>query len=132
MSSDPESQPTCGHGLAANAALPARFGELFAATAEVLERHIRALDPDDPASAPEREAYDVLARSHRALAGMAADLARRMESFRDLPMARHDVTAMVGPGSQAEAFAHVVALERALLAFLAEKVAADESLAGGS
>ena len=37
-------EPTCGRGLAASAALPGKIAELSAALAEVLERHMKALD----------------------------------------------------------------------------------------
>jgi hypothetical protein len=38
---------TCGEGLAARSVLPAKFGELLAAQARILEAHVRALDPED-------------------------------------------------------------------------------------
>jgi hypothetical protein len=65
----PDDQPTCGKGIAANAVLPAKLAELTAATAEVLERHTKALDLTDPAAREEREAYVALVRAHRAIAG---------------------------------------------------------------
>jgi len=48
-----EQQPTCGQGLAHNAAPPAKLAEVFAAVAEVLEIHLTALDPKDKGSRPE-------------------------------------------------------------------------------
>ena len=37
-------QVTCGQGLAANAVIPAKLGELIASMAEILEVHTKALD----------------------------------------------------------------------------------------
>src|ERR671935_3226006 len=60
-----DNQPTCGKGLAANAALPAKLAELVAARAEVLERHTQALDLTDPNARHELDAYTALARAPR-------------------------------------------------------------------
>jgi hypothetical protein len=122
--------PTCGKGLAANATLPARFSDLIAATAEVLERHTRALDPTDPAASAELEAYNSLVRAHRAVAADLARLADQMASYRDLPMAPHDMAVMMDPAGQTEAFQRLVALERETLALLTERVAQAEQMLG--
>ena len=55
-------EPTCGRGLAASAALPGKIAELSAALAEVLERHMKALDLSDEHSRREHALYDRLAR----------------------------------------------------------------------
>ena len=121
-------QPTCGKGLAANAVLPAKLAELTAATAEVLERHTRALDLTDPAAREELDAYTALVRVHRTIAGQLASLAQQMAGYRDLPMGRHDETAMADPKGQAEAFQRFVAIERELLALLSAKVEEEDQL----
>ena len=67
MASD--DQPTCGKGLAANAVLPARLGELMAARAEVLERHMKALDPTEPTALYNLAAANEKLLNHRAARG---------------------------------------------------------------
>ena len=116
MASD--NQPTCGQGLAANADLPARLGELLATRADVLERHMRALDPADPAARPELDAYAALAGAHRAIAAQLSQLADQMASYKGLPMAAHDMQVMTDPRGQAEAFQRFIALERELVSSL--------------
>jgi hypothetical protein len=113
---------TCGEGLAANAVLPAKLAELMAAQAEVLKRHIRALDLTDAAAQKELDAYTKLERAHRDVAGELADLAEEMASYRELPMGRHDMTVMSDPNGQMEAFRRFVAVERELLALLQAKL----------
>jgi hypothetical protein len=56
MDTHTDDQPTCGHGLAGNAVLPAKLAELMAAQADVLERHTLALDPSDLHARRELEA----------------------------------------------------------------------------
>jgi hypothetical protein len=119
---------TCGEGLAANAVLPAKLAELVAAQAEVLERHTRALDLTDAAAQKELDAYTKLERAHRDVAGELADLAEEMASYRELPMARHDMTVMSDPKGQMEAFRRFVAVERELLALLQTKLGGEEEL----
>lgn len=123
-------EPTCGKGLAAQSALPAKLAALTAATAEVLERHTRALDLSDPAAREEFEAYQALVRRHRAIASDLADLAQRMAGYRDLHMGRHDERVMADPAGQAEAFRRVLAIQRELLALLHAKVEEGERLLG--
>ena len=127
---EPDNTPTCGKGLAANAALPARIGELLGATAEVLERHTAALDRTEPAGRAELEAYTALVGAHRAIAGELASLAQQMAGYRDLPMARHDEAVMADPAGQAAAFQRLVAVERELLELLRARVESDEQLLG--
>ena len=54
-SADPE-EWTCGKGIAANAPLPAALGKLASAQGQVLQVHMRALDPSDPAAKPAEKA----------------------------------------------------------------------------
>ena len=130
MASARDDEPTCGKGLAANAVLPAKFAELIAATAEVLERHTAALDASDPHAAAEREAYTTLVDAHRAIAKSLSELAQSMTSYRDLPMARHDPAIMSRPDGQNAAFQQLVAIERELQDLLRTKLVQDEHLLG--
>jgi hypothetical protein len=50
-------QMTCGQGLAANAAIPAKLGELIASMAEILEVHTKALDLGDENAREENGAF---------------------------------------------------------------------------
>ena len=109
---------TCGEGLAANAVIPAKLGELVAATAEVLERHVKALDLQDTHSKVEADAYAKLVKSHRSIADHLDKLAAEMTQYRDLPMGRHDEKVMMEPGGQIEAFQRRKAVERDLAALL--------------
>jgi hypothetical protein len=130
MTTEPDDQPTCGKGIAASAALPAKVGELIAATAEVLERHTRALDLTDPAAREERDAYVALVGAHRDVAGALDRLARQMAGCRDLPVARHDEAAMAAPDGQGAAFERYVAVERELVTLLTAKLQEDEQMLG--
>src|SRR5688500_9584571 len=126
-----DEQWTCGKGLAASAGLPAELAELMAATAEVLERHTKALDSSEPAGRREQAAYASLVEKHREVAGKLRELAGEMEGYRDLPMASHDMAVMQDPQGQAEAFGRVVAIERELVELLGEKVKEAEQMTGG-
>jgi hypothetical protein len=127
---EPGDTPTCGTGLAANAALPAKLGELLGATAEVLERHSAALDRTEPAGRAELEAYTALVRAHRAIARDLAALAQQMAGYRDLPVARHDEAVLADPAGQAAAFERLVAVERELLELLRARVEEGEQMQG--
>jgi hypothetical protein len=122
-----DDQPTCGKGLAANAVLPAKLAELLAAQAEVLERHTRALDPTDASARIEFDAYQRLGRVHREAASKLSSLAEAMESYRDLPMGRHDMAVMTDPKGQMEAYRRFVAIERELFALLQTTLKAEEA-----
>lgn len=125
---DDSGEATCGHGLAAGADLPQRLGVLLAARAEVLARHTRALDGNDPDGRRELEAYVELARRHRAVAADLLALATEMRAYRDLPPARHDLGVMTAPAGQTAAFREFVDLERELVAYLTEQLTADERM----
>jgi hypothetical protein len=94
----------------------------------VLERHIGALDGNDPNGRREHEAYSDLVGRHRAAAAELLALATQMRSYRDLPMAEHDVDVMMAPNGQMAAFREFVDLERELVAFLAVHLEADEEM----
>ncbi len=125
---DDKDRQTCGQGLAANADLPAKLGELMAAQAEVLERHTGALDTSDPNAKREVDAYTSLVLGHRNVAGALRNLAQEMRSYRDLPMGRHDWAVMADPKGQMEPFRRFVAAERDLVALLQAKLPAEEEL----
>jgi hypothetical protein len=109
---------TCGIGLAEHGALPSALSALLAAMADVLEHHTRALDPEEAAGAVEIAIYKHLASEHRDLAARLELNAHRMESHRDLPMARHDARALTDERARA-GFARYVAAEEALAGLLA-------------
>jgi hypothetical protein len=121
-----DDQPTCGKGLAANAVLPEQLGKLLSAQAEVLERHTKALDLSDPNAQMELDAYTRVARTQRGIATELASLAQQMASYRDLPVARHDMHVMADPNGQAAAFQLFIARERELLELLQRKLREDE------
>ena len=120
-------EPTCGKGLAANAALPAKIAELTAAVAEILERHMKALDMSDENSRREHALYDRLSREHRDSAAALADTAERMASARDLPMGAHDMAVMADPAMSA-AFERFVRLEEELLQLLQSRLEEDRAM----
>ena len=122
-----ENQRTCGQGLAEHSVLPAKLGELAAAVAEVLEIHRTALDLTDENSRREHDAYRKLATEHRQIAARLEALARQMAGYRDLPMGRHDPTAMSSPQAVA-AFESYVKVEQALLALLQKRMEQDRSM----
>jgi hypothetical protein len=124
----PDNPTTCGQGVAANAALPAKLAELIAVRAEVLERHIKALDLSDPRSQLESEAYARLVASHRSAAASLRNLSEQMASYGDLPMGRHDMAAMSDPKGQMEAFGRYVSLERELVELLRSKLEQEQAM----
>ena len=120
-------QPTCGKGLAASAALPAKIAELTTAVAEILERHMKALDLTDENSRREHALYDRLAREHRDAAAALADTAGRMAAAHDLPMGAHDMAAMADP-AMATAFERFVRLEEELHQLLHSRLEEDRTM----
>jgi hypothetical protein len=116
-----EQRPTCGQGIAQNAALPAKLADVLAAVAENLENHLSALDPTNKASRPEFDAYVALATEHREIECRLRALAVQMEGYRDLPMANHDMAVMTS-SKTAQAFDRLVAEEEALLMLLTSRV----------
>jgi hypothetical protein len=122
-----EEEPTCGKGLAAHSTLPAKLGELTDAVAENLEVHMTALDLEDENARREHAAYESLAREHRAIAARLRALGEEMAGYRDLPMGRHDMTAMSSPPVLA-AFTTLVRVEQELLTLLQEREALNREM----
>ena len=122
-----EEEQTCGKGLADHAPLPASLGELLAATARVLEVHMKALDPADAIAKREIDAYRDVAVAHRKIANELAVLAERMETYRTLPMAPHDMAALMAPAPR-HAFSGFVAQEEKLIALLQSRIAEDKAM----
>jgi hypothetical protein len=110
-----EPPKTCGAGLAQQAVLPAKIAKLFAALAEVLERHRGTLVQSDPHACGEDEAYGELAASYREIARLVERAAARMLSYRELPTPAHDESAF---GPQQQAFEALVRAQDELLATL--------------
>ena len=122
-----DDQQTCGKGLAEHSALTASMGELVAATARVLEVHMKALDLTDERSKREYEVYGDLASAHRHIANQLADTAERMSGYRSLPMGRHDMNAMMSPAPR-HAFAGFVKDEERLMSLLQERLTQDHAM----
>jgi hypothetical protein len=120
-------QPTCGQGLAWNAALIAKLGALTGAMADNLEVHMRALDPGDESARRELAIYRRLAeKQQRAAAGLAS-IANEMAAAEDLPMGRHDMGAMTSP-AVGQAFLGFVIAERDLLSLLQGRLEQDHRM----
>ena len=113
--------PTCGQGLAANSALPAKLGDLIASVAAVLEMHTKALDLEDDNAKQEYDAYVKLVEQHRRTAADLRAMSEQMASYRDLPMGRHDLEAMSTPEA-ADVFQQLVSVEHELLSLLDERL----------
>jgi hypothetical protein len=122
-----ETPQTCGQGLAENSVLPAKLGELIDSMAEILEIHMEALDLQDNDSRREHEAYRELVSDHRRNAAKLGETARRMASYRDMPMGRHDMSVMSSPRA-VEAFEKFVKLEEELLSMLQKRLEADRKM----
>ncbi len=118
---------TCGQGVAAHAVFPAKLGELIAALADTLERHMTALDLGDDAALQEHAAYAALVDEHRAIAARLQAAAANMAGQRDLPMGAHDDDQMAAPEVRA-AFARFVAVEEQLAALLADAIDRDRTM----
>jgi hypothetical protein len=122
-----DDQPSCGKGLAENAALPAKLGELTASVADVLEAHMPALDLTDERSKREHEVYRLLAEDHRQASLRLEAIGKQMAGYRDLPMGRHDAKAMAA-SAVVESFERFVELEQELLALLQRRVERDRQM----
>ena len=110
--------------MAEHSALPRKLAELTDSVRGVLELHMKALDLTDPASKKELEAYRQLVNAHRDVATQLHALGREMAGYRDLPMGRHDVAAMMTP-AVGDAFERFVNLERELITLLEERLEQD-------
>ncbi|HJR63643.1 MAG TPA: hypothetical protein VJ803_08055 [Gemmatimonadaceae bacterium] len=120
-------QPTCGKGLAANAALPAKTGALITSIAEVLVVHMRALDLTDERSREEYRAYEHLATALRLAGRQLSAIGDEMTGYRDLPMGRHDMTSMTVPAVR-DSFREFIEREQELLVLLQGRIAEDQHL----
>ena len=114
-------EATCGKGLAANAGLPAKLGELAASVADVLKAHTKALDLEDDYARQEYDAYMNLVEHHRRIAAELRALSEQMLSYRDLPMGRHDFEALSNPEA-ADVFEQLVNVEQELISLLNERL----------
>jgi hypothetical protein len=122
---------TCGEGIAQRAAFPARLGELTAAIAESLERHLGTLDDADPNAAKERDAYHTLVKDFRGLTGQLESVSARMSGYRDLPMARHDARALGAPEVR-EAHVRLIEHEQAVVELLSTWIEQDRAMLGAT
>jgi hypothetical protein len=122
-----DDDPTCGKGLAENAALPAKLSELTASVADILEAHMPALDLTDERSRREYEAYRRLVEDHRRASLQLEGIGKQMAGYRDLPMGRHDEKAMAA-SAVVESFQRFVELEQELLALLQRRVEQDRQM----
>src|ERR1043165_4583443 len=120
-------QQTCGKGLAENAALPAKLGELLSAMTGNLEAHRKALDLSDKNSRAEDDAYEKLLKELRQVAAQLSVTASEMAGYRDLAMGRHDEKAMTHPRVR-EAFEQFVQRKRELMELLQETEERDHQL----
>ena len=120
-------QPTCGKGLAENAVLPAKLGDLLAAMTENLAVHMRALDEDDQNSRAEKQAYKSLVGQLQQVAAQLQATADEMAGYVDLPMGTHIEEAMKHP-SVGETFKRFVEQKQALHSLLEQTSAHDKQL----
>lgn len=118
-----EQPTTCGEGLAAHARLHTRLADVLAAVGKNFEVHLTSLDPSDPVSRPELDAYTSLLRQHRDLAARLRATADEMASYRDLPMANHDMDVLAGAAA-ADALRDLLAAEEVLIEMLQESTGA--------
>jgi hypothetical protein len=120
-------QSTCGKGLAANAVLPARLGDVAAALGAILEAHIPSLDLADERSRKEREVYQRLAEDCRRTSVELEAIAQQMAESHDLPMGRH-VQAAIGSPGVLHSFRSFVQSEKELLALLQGRLDEDQQM----
>ena len=110
-------EQTCGRGLAEHSALPARMAEVTEAMAGNLQVHMQALELDDEAARQEHAVYLRLVEEQRQAAARLRAVAGEMAAARDLPMGRHDESAMTSP-EVADAFEQLVKAKQYLLVLL--------------
>lgn len=122
-----EQAPTCGKGLAINAALPARFSEVIESMAVNLELHMETLDLGDARARLEYDAYQRLALAYRDIASNLMATAIKMYSYHDLPMASHNHEKLSNPEITA-AFMKFTQLEEDLITVLQKHVKADKTM----
>jgi hypothetical protein len=120
-------EPTCGQGLAARSTLPAKLGQFMDAVADVLAHHTKALDASGDAAKQEQKAYTSLVARHRDAAGQLTATAEEMASYRDLPMAEHDISVLTS-AEAVDVFERAVTVERELAQLLRARLDEDEEL----
>jgi hypothetical protein len=125
-----ENQQTCGKGLADRSPLLAKIAELLTALSRNLEQHVPTLDLSDEHAKTEHDAYVHLAESYRVIGDQLSKTAAEMASYRSLPMARHDMKAMMAPGI-VDAFEDFVRVETELAQVLEGMIAADRQMLAG-
>jgi hypothetical protein len=86
--------------------------------ADVLHNHVRSLDLEETNGRAEANVYQELVAEHRAIADRLQALAETMRGHHGLPMASHDMAALMDQ----RAFAALVAREQELLALTKERV----------
>ena len=118
---------TCGKGLAENATLPWKLGELAAAMGAVLETHIPSLDLTDENSRKEHDVYQRLASEFRQTAAQMEAIARQMSASADLPMGRHDMTGLIAE-PVLRSFERFVQSEQGMLTMLQGKLERDQQM----
>ena len=124
-----DDEATCGKGLAANAVLPEKLAALMGAMADLLENHVRSLDSSDPNGRLERDAYQRLVEDQRALASALGALASAMASYRDLPMAPHEVTVLMDQKSK-DVFVSFIHAEEEAAALLRRRIDEHRAMLG--
>lgn len=120
-------QQTCGKGLAEHSRLPATLADLLGAMADTLDAHTAAIDTTDEHGTGELEVYTKLSSEFHAIATALGNTAARMAGYRDLPMARHDMTKMTAPAA-IRAFERFVAAEEKLVELLRWSLNRDRSM----
>ena len=120
-------EPTCGKGLAHNAAVPSALAAVAGRLAGNLDVHMTALDRADDAAEREHAVYESVAQWLRSACAALEAAADEMTAARDLPMGRHDMAAMTRP-AVLDAFERYVEGEDALRALLEERGAANRQM----
>lgn len=118
---------TCGEGLASRSTLPEKLGEMLAASARMLETHMRALDPADADARKELDAYAALVTAHRDVADRLSGIADQMAGYRALPLAAHNEAAMSDAVTH-KAFENFVRLEREVASVLGQLLQKDQEI----
>ena len=121
-----DEQPTCGKGLAENAMLPWKLGELTAAMGLVLEAHLPTLDLTDEDARKEHDVYVRLSGEFRQAAAELEAIARQMSASRDLAMGRHDMAA--AGDAMLRSFERFVQSEQDTLAMLQRNIERDQQM----
>jgi hypothetical protein len=120
-------RPTCGQGLAENAALLAKLSELTSAVGDILEAHLPSLDLTDEHSRKEHEVYRHLVEDHQRVSLQLEAIARLMAGSRDLPMGRHHEAGMASP-AVSRSFQRFVRLEEELASALQRRLVQDRQI----